>query len=84
MKLFCNNKSAISIAYNLFQHDMTKLIKIDRHFIKEQIDIGLITKSYINHVEYVFMKGLLKEQFNQLTYKLVMIDIHSPSQKRVS
>lgn len=35
MKLFCNNKSAISIAYNLFQHDMTKLIKIDRHFIKE-------------------------------------------------
>lgn len=29
MKFFCDNNSAISIAYNLFQHDMTKLIKID-------------------------------------------------------
>lgn len=36
MKLYCDNKSAISIAHNLVQHDRTKHIEIDRHFIKEK------------------------------------------------
>lgn len=45
MKLFCDNKSVISIAYNPIQHDKTKHIDIDRHFIKEKQDSGLITTS---------------------------------------
>ncbi|RVW46001.1 Retrovirus-related Pol polyprotein from transposon RE1 [Vitis vinifera] len=35
MKLYCDNKSAINIAHNPIQHDRTKHIEIDRHFIKE-------------------------------------------------
>ena len=34
MKLYCDNKSAINIVHNPIQHDRTKHIKIDRHFIK--------------------------------------------------
>ncbi|CAA7388275.1 unnamed protein product [Spirodela intermedia] len=34
IKLFCDNKSAIFIARNPVQHDMTKHIEVDRHFIK--------------------------------------------------
>ena len=30
MRLYCDNKSAISIAYNLVQHDRTKHIEVDR------------------------------------------------------
>ena len=35
MKLYCDNKSAIIIAHHPVQHDRTKRIDIDRHFIKE-------------------------------------------------
>ena len=41
MKLYCENKTAISIAHNLVQHDRTKHVKIDRHFIKEKLIEGL-------------------------------------------
>ena len=34
MKLFCDNKATIRIVNNPVQHDITKHVKIDRHFIK--------------------------------------------------
>ena len=37
MKLYCDNKAAISIAHNLVQCDKTKHIEVDGHFIKEKI-----------------------------------------------
>ena len=42
MSLYCDNKSAISIAHNPMQHDRMKHIEIDRHFIKDKLDSGLI------------------------------------------
>ena len=47
MKLYCGNKSTISIAHNLIQHDQTKHIEVDRHFIKEKLDRELICTPYI-------------------------------------
>lgn len=45
MKLYYDNKSAIRIAQNSLQHDQKKHIEIDRHFIKEKLDSGLICTS---------------------------------------
>lgn len=42
MQLYCDNKSAISIVYNSVQHDRKKHIEIDKHFIKEKLNSGLI------------------------------------------
>lgn len=47
-KLYCDNKVAISIANNLIQHDITKHVEIDRHFIKEKLDNGSICIPYIS------------------------------------
>ena len=46
MRLYCNNKSLINIAYNLVQHDKTKHVEVDRHFIKEKFDSDLICTPY--------------------------------------
>ena len=35
VKIYCDNKAAISIAHNLIQRDQIKHIEVDRRFIKE-------------------------------------------------
>ncbi|RDY12347.1 Copia protein, partial [Mucuna pruriens] len=62
MELLCDNNSAISIAHNPVQHDKTKHIDIDKHFIKEKLDSGLIVTTHVLtvlQVADVFTKGLL-------------------------
>lgn len=34
MRLYCDNKSAISITHNPVQYDITKHIEVDRHFVR--------------------------------------------------
>ncbi|KAA0053113.1 Cysteine-rich RLK (receptor-like protein kinase) 8 [Cucumis melo var. makuwa] len=46
-KLLCDNKAIISIANNPVQHDRTKHVEIDRHFIKGRLDNGSICIPYI-------------------------------------
>ncbi|BBH08859.1 hypothetical protein Prudu_021187 [Prunus dulcis] len=41
MNLFCDNKTAIAIAQNLVQHDHTKHVEVDRHFIKQKLRLKL-------------------------------------------
>lgn len=80
MKLYCDNKSAINIAYNPVQHDRTKHIEIDRHFIKEKLENGLVCMSYVpSHQQLadVLTKGLNSSSFHDLIIKLGMEDIYS-------
>lgn len=80
MKLYCDNKSAIDIAHNPVQHDRTKHIEIDRHFIKEKLEDGLICMSYIPSTKQladVLTKGLNGSIFHELISKLGMENIYS-------
>lgn len=47
MKLHWDNKVVISIAHNPVQHDMTKHVEIDRHFIKEKLEGGMICMPFV-------------------------------------
>ena len=47
MKLYCDNKVAISIAHNLVLHDQTKYVEVDKHFIKEKIEGGIVCMTYV-------------------------------------
>ncbi|KAA0055577.1 Cysteine-rich RLK (RECEPTOR-like protein kinase) 8 [Cucumis melo var. makuwa] len=70
---------AISIANNPVQHDRTKHVEIDRHFIKERLDSGSIYIPYIpssQQVADVLTKGLLKPNFDFCVSKLGLIDIY--------
>jgi hypothetical protein len=38
IKMYCDNKAAIVIANNSVQHDRTKHVEADKHFIKQKLD----------------------------------------------
>ncbi|RVW63373.1 hypothetical protein CK203_060584 [Vitis vinifera] len=42
MNLLCDNKAAIDIAHNPIQHDRTKHVEVDRHFIKQNLEAKII------------------------------------------
>jgi myosin-crossreactive antigen len=42
MNLFCDNKAAINISHNLVQHDRTKHVEVDRHFIEQNLEAKII------------------------------------------
>ena len=82
MRLFRDNKFAISIADNPVQNDRTKHREVDRHFIKEKLVNGLIYTQYVPsglQLADVLTKGLPLERFRELTCQLGMIVIHSPA-----
>ena len=61
IKLFCNNKVGISIAYNPVHHDRTKHVEVDKHFIKEKIENGVICMTYVpttQQIGDILTKGL--------------------------
>ena len=53
MKLHCNNKNAINIAQNPVQHDRTKHVEIDRHFIKENVNNGTICMPFVPTMQQI-------------------------------
>jgi len=54
IKIYCDNKTPISIAYNPVLHDRIKHMKIDKYFIKEKIDSGMICMPNVPTTEQVF------------------------------
>ena len=82
MKLYCDNKSAIDIAHNPVQHDRTKHVEIDKHFIKEKLEAGIINFPFVKSEDQladVLTKAIASKVFIDSLIKLVMGDIHTPT-----
>nr|CAN70101.1 hypothetical protein VITISV_041740 [Vitis vinifera] len=82
MKMFYDNQSAISIAKNLVHHDRTKHVEIDRHFIKEKIEEGIIKMLYVPtclQTTDILTKALSRKVFDDLSSKLGFINIYRPA-----
>nr|GFD51221.1 retrotransposon protein, putative, unclassified [Tanacetum cinerariifolium] len=73
--MYCENKSAIALCCNNVQHCRSKHIDIKYHFIKEQVENGVIELYFIN-TEYqpadLFTKALGRERIEFLINKLGM------------
>lgn len=60
------------------QHDKTKHVEINRHFIKEKLESGLICMLFMptnEQLANIFTKGLSKQAFELLVNKVGLIDI---------
>ena len=82
MKLWCDSKSAISIANNPVQHDKIKHVEINRFFIKEKLESGLLKLSHVatgDQVADCLTKGLSSMDLVRLCDKMGLMDIFCPS-----
>nr|GEX80954.1 retrovirus-related Pol polyprotein from transposon TNT 1-94 [Tanacetum cinerariifolium] len=70
---YCDNKSAIALCCNNVQHSRAKHIDVHYHFIKEQVENGIV-KLYFVRTKYqlagIFAKPFPRERFNFLIEKL--------------
>nr|GEY97622.1 hypothetical protein [Tanacetum cinerariifolium] len=73
--MYCDNKSAIALCCNNVQHSRSKHINIRYHFIKEQVENGVIEIYFVN-IEYqladLFTKALGRDRIEFLNTKLGM------------
>jgi hypothetical protein len=74
--LWCDNVSALTLAFNPVFHVRTKYIEVDYHFVRKKIlnqDILLKFISTHDQVADLFTKGLPSAQFFALKSKLFVV-----------
>ncbi|GKG46528.1 hypothetical protein Tco_0501374, partial [Tanacetum coccineum] len=85
--LYCDNKSAIALCCNNVQHSRAKHINVHYHFIKEQVDNGIVEVYFVRteyHLADIFTKPLPRERFNFLIKKLGMRSMSLEKLKRLT
>ena len=84
--MYCDNKSAIALCCNNVQHSRSKHIDIRHHFIREQVEKGIV-ELYFVRIEFqladIFTKALPRERFEFSLSRLGMKCITQDSLKRL-
>jgi hypothetical protein len=80
IELFCNNKSAIAISHDLVQHDRTKHVEVDQHFIKENLEEKIICFSFVKSKDQladILTKAVSSKEFYNSLDKLCTRDLYA-------
>ncbi|GJT77873.1 reverse transcriptase domain-containing protein [Tanacetum coccineum] len=84
--LYCDDKSAIALCCNNIQHSRAKHNDVHYHFIKEQVENGIVELFFVR-TEYqladIFTKPLPRERFNFLIEKLGDVHIKADAHELV-
>ncbi|GJW08248.1 retrovirus-related pol polyprotein from transposon TNT 1-94 [Tanacetum coccineum] len=78
--LYCDNRSAIALCFNNVQHSRSKHIDIRHHFIREQVEKGMVELYFVStdyQLADIFTKSLPRERFEFLLSRLdTMVDVN--------
>ncbi|GJS99806.1 retrovirus-related pol polyprotein from transposon TNT 1-94 [Tanacetum coccineum] len=84
--LYCDNRSAIALCCNNVQHSCSKHIDIRHHFIREQVEKGVVELYFVT-MDYqladIFTKALPRERFEFLLPRLGMKSMSPETLKRL-
>ncbi|GJT77375.1 retrovirus-related pol polyprotein from transposon TNT 1-94 [Tanacetum coccineum] len=84
--LYCDNKSAIALCCNNIQHSKSKYIDIRHHFIREQVEKGMVDLYFVR-TEYqladIITKALPRERFEFILPRLGMKSMKPETLKRL-
>ncbi|GJR68117.1 retrovirus-related pol polyprotein from transposon TNT 1-94 [Tanacetum coccineum] len=84
--LYCDNRSAIALCCNNVQHSRSKHIDIRHHFIREQVEKGVVELYFVTtdyQLADIFTKALPRERFEFLLPRLGMKSMSSETLKRL-
>ncbi|GKB92983.1 retrovirus-related pol polyprotein from transposon TNT 1-94 [Tanacetum coccineum] len=73
--MYYDSKAAIAISCNPVQHSRTKHIDVRYHFIKEQVERGIVKLFFVGteyQLAYLFTKALSEDMFKYLVRRLDM------------
>jgi hypothetical protein len=76
--VWCGNQSAVNVVNNPLQHDRTKHVEIDRFFIKDKLDVGIINLTYVSSGQQIadcLIEELGPQKCNFACDKMRLIDI---------
>ncbi|XP_070028737.1 secreted RxLR effector protein 161-like [Nicotiana sylvestris] len=74
--LLCDNTSALNMAKNLVQHKRTKHIDMTHHFLRDNVEKGLICMKFCSiedQIADIFTKALSREHFERNRLELGLI-----------
>ena len=72
-ELYCDNQTSINISENSVQHDRTKHVEIDRHFIKAKLEKNIISLPIVKSKDQfvdILTKAVTAEVFEDTLCKL--------------
>ncbi|GJZ80136.1 retrovirus-related pol polyprotein from transposon TNT 1-94 [Tanacetum coccineum] len=84
--LYCDNRSAIALCCNNVQHSRSKHIDIRHHFIREQVEKGVVELYFVTtdyQLADIFTKALPRERFEFLLPRLGMKSMSPETLKRL-
>ncbi|GJT97418.1 retrovirus-related pol polyprotein from transposon TNT 1-94 [Tanacetum coccineum] len=84
--LYCDNRSAIALCCNNVQHSRSKHIDIRHHFIREQVEKGVVELYFVTtdyQLADIFTKALPRERFEFLLPCLGMKSLAPETLKRL-
>jgi hypothetical protein len=71
--VYCDNISVVYLSTNLVQHQHTKHVEIDLHFVREKVTIGQVHVIHVlttSQFADIFTKGLPSSVFNEFQSSL--------------